>query len=267
MDHLPAELKFAILKQLEKERGESLTQPSISTLPERLLAIEGSYGSNLQFWTQDRVDALNQNGYFVVDDWLGDSALSQCRTDAESLFSSGLLRPGHMRDSSSLSSAWKSSARGDHILFLRSGDEEIASCSGISQILHAMSSIQREVDLLNDARTSKPFSSTNTEFQLAVYDAAGTGYVMHRDAGPNGPYRRLTVIYYINDKSDELDGGALRILLPHPDQVPSSSGDLTTLNVDLAPRGDRLIVFQSEWLWHQVCPTNFRRMAITMWIR
>jgi SM-20-related protein len=90
--------------------------------------------------------------------------------------------------------------------------------------------------------------------QLARYPGGGARYERHRDAFSGGPSRRLTAIYYLNDGWSPADGGALRI---HADDGA----------VDLAPTIDRLVVFLSERLEHEVLPAFAPRLAITAWYR
>ena len=55
----------------------------------------------------------------------------------------------------------------------------------------------------------------------------------HLDSTKKGASRRLTLLYYANTKWLPEHGGCLRVYLP--------SGP-----VDIEPRGDRLLVFQSR---------------------
>src|SRR5262249_34925648 len=87
------------------------------------------------------------------------------------------------------------------------------------------------------------------ELQAARYQA-GAAYPRHRDAFRGGPSRRITAIWYLN--SEWSGGGELRLHLPE--------GPL-----DLAPLFDRLVVFLSEELEHEVLPATAERWAVTAW--
>lgn len=90
------------------------------------------------------------------------------------------------------------------------------------------------------------------EIQLAAYDE-GPGYVRHADAFKGGGTRRLTAIYYANSGWSPDDGGELRCWPPSGPRV-------------LEPIGDRLVVFLSERLEHEVAPVRRGpRVAVTAW--
>jgi SM-20-related protein len=92
------------------------------------------------------------------------------------------------------------------------------------------------------------------EVQLARYPGAGTRYRRHRDAFPGRANRRVTAIYYANPGWRPADGGLLRVHL--------AAGP-----VDIEPILDRLVVFLSERLEHEVLPVWAPRLAVTAWFR
>jgi hypothetical protein len=111
--------------------------------------------------------------------------------------------------------------------------------------------------------------------QLATYPGDGSRYVRHRDASPSSPHRRVTAIYYANRThwDPSKDGGSLRIYGTGEGFARSSHGPTGTAPalgpsalpagvsvgvhadeetyVDVAPCGDRLLVFLSH-LEHEV---------------
>lgn len=90
------------------------------------------------------------------------------------------------------------------------------------------------------------------DVQLACYAGDGARYELHRDAGPGQAGRRVTAIYYVNPEWCPDHGGLLRLHLadgPH----------------DVAPVLDRLVVFLSERLPHEVRPVFAPRLAVTAW--
>jgi [Skp1-protein]-hydroxyproline N-acetylglucosaminyltransferase len=109
-----------------------------------------------------------------------------------------------------------------------------------------------------------------TSVQLAVYPGDGSScYVRHCDRGQDGcieesslknkstsPQRIVTAIYYLTDPdwSERKDGGSL-LVFSHDNN-----------SVAVPPYRDRLIVFRSDGVEHQVLPSLRRpRTAITMW--
>lgn len=88
------------------------------------------------------------------------------------------------------------------------------------------------------------------DLQLARYDA-GARYVRHRDAFPGGDNRRVTAIVYLNEAWCPEHGGQLRLHVEPP--------------VDVEPVLDRLVVFLSARVEHEVLPSNAERWAVTAW--
>jgi hypothetical protein len=86
-------------------------------------------------------------------------------------------------------------------------------------------------------------------------------------------HRLLTTIYYLvdHDWDETLDGGALRIFHHHKQnnrnkQDKDNDKDRDDQHFDIYPRQDRLVVFRSDRVEHQVLPSLRRpRTAITIW--
>ena len=109
--------------------------------------------------------------------------------------------------------------------------------------------------------------------KLAVVEVNGAGYAKHVDnvmGAGMGDARKLTAIYYLNPHYDERVGGALRVW----DAEVVGAGADGPLCRDgaarVAPRGDRLVVFWSDALVHDVEPSHIAssaddRWALTVW--
>jgi SM-20-related protein len=92
------------------------------------------------------------------------------------------------------------------------------------------------------------------ELQVARYPGDGAGYARHRDALRGRSGRVLTAIYYLNPAWDPADGGLLRL-------------HLAERHVDIEPVLDRLVLFLSARVEHEVLPAHAPRLAITAWYR
>jgi Rps23 Pro-64 3,4-dihydroxylase Tpa1-like proline 4-hydroxylase len=93
-----------------------------------------------------------------------------------------------------------------------------------------------------------------SEFILTKYPGKGARYLTHIDESPlkrSSWPRVLTFVWYLNDA----DGGHLRVHL---------GGGRT---VDIAPKADRLTLFPSQYLRHEVLPAQSDRYALTGWFR
>lgn len=89
--------------------------------------------------------------------------------------------------------------------------------------------------------------------QIAMYPGDGAQYDRHRDAFHGQSSRVLTAIYYPNVGWEPAHGGQLRVFF---------ANDGTE---EIDPVGDRLVVFLSEILDHQVLPVFSARAALTAW--
>lgn len=109
-----------------------------------------------------------------------------------------------------------------------------------------------------------------TSVQFAMYPGdAQSGYARHCDLGPecnhdpssfkatSNCHRIITAIYYLNEGDwSEEDGGCLKIFGKEDDS-----------SYCIVPYGDRLVLFRSDLVEHQVLPSNNKaRSAITIWL-
>jgi [Skp1-protein]-hydroxyproline N-acetylglucosaminyltransferase len=122
----------------------------------------------------------------------------------------------------------------------------------------------------NGGRSYIDIDTSMTSVQFAVYPGdALSGYARHCDLGAechhdpsssianSKSHRIITAIYYLNewDWSEE-DGGCLKIFGKEDDSSHC-----------IIPYGDRLVLFRSDLVEHQVLPSNNRtRSAITIWL-
>eukprot|EP00750_Incisomonas_marina_P001545 INCI11317.2.p1 GENE.INCI11317.2~~INCI11317.2.p1 ORF type:complete len:738 (-),score=111.26 INCI11317.2:389-2602(-) len=104
--------------------------------------------------------------------------------------------------------------------------------------------------------------------QFAIYPGRGSFYVEHFDnpklydeARDNG--RRLTAVFYLNRKWDPVHGGALRV------DGRRRRGGGTMQNsgvVEVFPEHNRLVLFWSDEIPHEVLPAYASRSALTVWL-
>lgn len=93
-----------------------------------------------------------------------------------------------------------------------------------------------------------------TELHFAVYPQ-GSFYTKHVDQFQAHGDRVFSIILYLNTEWKPGDGGELRVYNP----------DGST--EDHPPLGNRLVVFRSDVVEHEVLISNNRRVSITGWIR
>ena len=178
--------------------------------------------------------------------------------------------------SSSFSSPTSLYTRGDKSLFL---SREYRSRDDFSQrhpYLHRLiSSVQTTMEHCLADTIKLDLSLTSV--QLAVYPGDGvSGYARHCDRQGTCNYKNddnptqtthknqriVTALYYLTDEDwhAQKDGGCLRLFTTS--SSPNRDDDFT----DICPYRDRLLVFRSDGVEHQVLPSKQRsRTAITMW--
>ena len=148
--------------------------------------------------------------------------------------------------------------RSDLHCWLHAGDKSIGKY--LKSIIIEMDRIRVQ---LNDYCN---FESNDTQCQVTLYPGNGTLYKTHidepvSDSNDNDnnnrkkKRRRLTCLLYLNDNSLDIEnkGGCLRMHLGNDKHF------------DVKPFGGTLVLFNSQWLPHQVLPTYFNRYAITLW--
>jgi [Skp1-protein]-hydroxyproline N-acetylglucosaminyltransferase len=176
-------------------------------------------------------------------------------------------------DLSSSSSQNNTNIRGDCSLFIERSRRERNDWTQTHPVLHTLIQSVEET-VLHHLQDSLELDRTLTSVQLAEYPGNGvSGYIRHCDRGgatchdnaelaqkgkSNKSERIITVIYYLtpNDWNHDRDGGSLRLYLDDKDH-----------HYDVVPFRNRMVVFRSDSVEHQVMPSLRRpRRAITIWL-
>jgi SM-20-related protein len=197
------------------------------------------------FLTPDRLDpmadALANQGYTWFDGWLPTEQALCIRQHLLSSYQQNTFkRAGIGKDADHQIDRSK---RGDHIHWI---EEQ----SSISEVREFFSRMQQLSQYLN---RSCYLGLKDLEAHFTVYPP-GTHYERHLDQFRADDHRKLTFIYYLNPDWQESDGGHLVIYLP------DGSHERFT------PLLNRLVVFRSELLEHEVLPTQRDRCSLTGWL-
>lgn len=162
----------------------------------------------------------------------------------------------------------------------QTGDVSLESCAAL------LRGLAFELDK-SPAFTRSHTHRSPLDLQLACFDGGGAFYRAHRDAPTLGtsssllylglqgwlaarPYRRrcITAILYLNDQDwccdPDTDGGALRVYLgaETDDEVGTTAAQV----LSICPSSGTLVLFDSQQILHEVCPSNRQRIALTCWI-
>ena len=182
--------------------------------------------------TTREVEQLGEVGWFSRDSFLGETLARDVRAQASAM----PLRRAGIRRSAEVDDEVRS--------------DELAWISA-SETTGALREASARFDALMHAVNVAAWLGLRAfDLQLARYQA-GAKYVRHRDAFPGDDNRRLTAIVYLNDGWLPAHGGVLRLHVEPP--------------VDLEPRLDRLVVFRSERIEHEVIAARAERWALTAW--
>lgn len=184
--------------------------------------------------TDAQLEQLGSPGWLVADGFLGAELALRVRREAEAL----PLKPAGVRRGAD--HRLDPSVRGDAIAWITPEDATGAFVDAVARFEALMQE-------LNERAWQ---GLRRFELQLARYEAGGH-YARHRDAFPGDDNRRITAIVYLNPAWTPADGGLLRI---HGEPAR-----------DVEPRLDRLVVFRSSLVEHEVLPSQATRWALAAW--
>lgn len=188
----------------------------------------------------EEIQSLGEQGWFTRASFLGEEAARAVHAEAKARVEAGLLRPAGIRRGADHTR--DQDTRGDFITWVT--PEEQGSAIGRLRDAYAG---------LGEALSAEAYLGLGRfELQLAFYPGNGARYARHFDAFPGQSNRRVTALYYLNPDWVPAHGGVLRI---YPEGGP----------VEVAPMLDRLVVFLSERLEHEVLPVFGPRLALTAW--
>ncbi|MDY7232666.1 2OG-Fe(II) oxygenase [Hyalangium rubrum] len=188
----------------------------------------------------EEIEALGTQGFFTREAFLGRERASAVHAAALARVEAGALRPAGIRRGADRTE--DTSVRGDFITWVT---PEPGST--------ALGSLWEAFEALGQSLSAAAYLGLGRfDVQLAWYPGEGARYVRHRDAFPGQSNRRVTAIFYANPDWRPEHGGQLRLFLEEG-------------TVEVAPTLDRLVVFLSEKLEHEVLPAHAPRLALTAW--
>lgn len=182
--------------------------------------------------------------FTVVDDFLPGDLYEHVLTQFNQYKQQDLLEPAGI--GSLTTYQINENVRSDEIVWLDRNE-----CS--EQIANYFRFIQEE--LIPKLNRNLFLSIKDFEFMLAYYPPGGF-YKKHLDQFKDRNNRLLSMVIYMNDDWQKGDGGELEIF----------TNDEPSQSVIVEPIGNRLVLFNSATIWHQVLPANKGRKSITGWL-
>uniref|UniRef100_A0A7S2XCV6 Fe2OG dioxygenase domain-containing protein n=1 Tax=Lotharella oceanica TaxID=641309 RepID=A0A7S2XCV6_9EUKA len=269
MELLPPHLKLKILSSLGQQIDD-VVSPNAPMEISEVIQLSKLQESKLNFFTAEDLQNLQGKGYIVKEGLLQTKDKVRAVWDSIlQLEKDGILKPAGMQNSNH---KWKQSGiRGDKMAFITS--MEMKNTAALDEVSRAMDALKTE---LNE---SVDFQCSKVSIQAAVYPGGGSRYVKHLDSCKGGPRRRLTVLFYPNIDWKEGDGGELRLYLPVRKRTTKQGekvdagleGKMSEASqkaevVDVKPTGNKVVVFLSDCVEHEVLKSNEKRAALTMWL-
>lgn len=200
------------------------------------------------------LDVLAGRGFVVVDGWLGRPGAVALREALVALDHLGRFSPARIGAGEGLRE--DRAIRGDSVCWFDADAPDSAGSGrrGIRPGLEVGLFLAR-MALLRDRLNATCFLSLQgLECHAACYEAGGF-YEAHLDT-PSGDSRRvISFAHYLSERRDGEAGGCLRV-----------HGEDGEAPVDIAPEFDRLVVFQSRRVRHEVRPVESRRFSMTGWM-
>ena len=186
------------------------------------------------------IDALSSVGWVVIDDFLEATLCQNLQSQCDATWQSGRMSQAGIGRANALSV--QKNIRGDHIQWLEMGDG--AASDAYLMRMNALRERLNETLFLG---------LESSEHHFAVYPS-GSFYQRHLDRFKDDDRRTISSVFYLNATWQESDAGQLRI---------DSQGQ----QHDIAPLANRLVLFVSAEIWHEVLPTNAIRKSLTGWFK
>ncbi len=184
---------------------------------------------------------LAEKSFVVVDDFLPIAMASEIEREFKKFYHQGLMKPA------GVAGAGPFDNRKDLSYWI---DEGAAS----PEVGEFFAAIDR---LSGEFREALSLPIRQREFHAAVYPV-GAYYSRHKDivrtTSPIRSRRLISCVYYLNPGWQANDGGELMLYtVPGPQRI--------------RPEFNRLVLFLSGELEHEVLPSNRERLSLTGWLK
>lgn len=215
---------------------------------------------------------FKSTGILILDDVLTAEELSSARRDLQDLLNRNMFE---------VTEQHSDEIRTDSTCLISEPieNQSITLGTGMRDALRLVRSIPLEL-ILGGCGAVENLYGVPLSNQLSCYDSSGSHYKPHRDTPDLNQYhplkwllqaglneRETTIILYLNDvdwDSGTVDDGCLRCFLGTA--TDDDVGTTATEVLNIAPKGGRLVIFDSKKVLHEVRPCSKQRAAITCWV-
>ncbi|VDP22439.1 unnamed protein product [Heligmosomoides polygyrus] len=203
----------------------------------------------LRYIAEYVIRSLNEFGWAVVDNFLGDEHCRFTYNEIKCLYERGLFSAGQLMDDGKHKDEYHvKDIRSDQIYWFDGIDPRASDAATVRLLVSMIDSVIQHFK----GRLPPYDISGRSRAMIAIYPGNGTRYVKHVD-NPVRDGRCITTIYYCNEDWDiAKHGGTLR-LYPESSMIP----------MDIDPKADRLVLFWSDRRNpHEVMPVFRPRSAL-----
>ena len=217
------------------------------------------------------MDRFRDHGVLIIDDVLSAAELRSAQKDLLHLLDSKIFQvtEQHSED-----------IRTDLTCLISEPitNQRLTLGAGMRDALRIVRSVPFQL-LSNGSGSDEALYGVPLTNQLSCYNGLGSHYRPHRDTPKSSSHplnwllqaglddRETTIILYLNDVDwdvgDDYDGCLRCFLGTLPDDDVGSSA---TSILNIAPKGGRMVIFESRKVLHEVRPCSKQRAAITCWV-
>lgn len=206
--------------------------------------------------TREACEQLAERGYVVIDECFGRGWATALLDEMKWLHANDLFKPNKTQ----FALTQRAGAAAQVFQFVKPNIFEVdLHDAELRRKVPELDALFHSTALLEALSTHLPdyelqFSTSGRTLKLQRNAGSGGCFPCHYDNPGTPNKRKLTCLLYLNDSWQPGDGGEVQ-LLPFLEQP-----------VTVAPKMDRVVIFQSDWMLHRVLPSNAERYCLTIWL-
>jgi SM-20-related protein len=192
------------------------------------------------------INDLLEKKYSIVEDFFSAELVESLRDSLLSKYEEDEFKKAAIGNR--LNETIEKSIRGDFILWLNEKEANVAEAMFFKTINDLISYLNKTCFL----------GILQKEFHYALYPK-GTFYKRHLDTFQNDDRRKLSIVCYLNNEDWQIDYGGELVLYFNENGIATEKR--------IYPFPGRMVIFESQFLEHEVKPVVQRRLSITGWLK